>query len=408
MNVRDISWVFLRLMSRGALPVPPDTAITQHHVVPFWTGYNAQLLQAKDTYRAIAYAPIIDAKPADMGTVFTNMIKCKEMTNHLGQEITVQTMDQQLFAIAQQVKWAEPHLFANTLVRLGGFHTACCFIASLGKIWGDAGLCDLLVDSEVYAAATTAQMLDGKQYNRSIRGLTLAFEAMMEHCICRFMKWCPTEIPGTVWDKLETALSSLCIGNDQPCDASLSDLENELADQVLPLLIQFEEWGCTQLPTFCFWVMFMHVMSVLLMSVRAERDGDRAMHLHTVYYMLRYFFVCDRKHYARWTPMYLLSMQEIPSEVKTLFESGQFNVRQSVGRFNGIWSDLGTEKTIIRDTKSESGIVGLTRKKSALTRWTLTRHLARCIQQSGEETQWTSIKSEYICPCPAPTCCYGT
>jgi hypothetical protein len=84
--------------------------------------------------------------------------------------------------------------------------------------------CNLLVDSEVYAAATTAPMLHGKQYNRSIRGLTLAFEAMMEHYICRFMKWCPTEIPSTVWDKLETALSYLCIGNDQPCDASLSDL----------------------------------------------------------------------------------------------------------------------------------------------------------------------------------------
>jgi hypothetical protein len=53
---------------------------------------------------AIAYAPIIDTKPADMGTVFTTMIKCKEITNQLGQEITVQTMDQQLFAIAQQVK----------------------------------------------------------------------------------------------------------------------------------------------------------------------------------------------------------------------------------------------------------------------------------------------------------------
>jgi hypothetical protein len=123
--------------------------------------------------------------------------------------------------------------------------------------------------------------------------------------------------------------------------------------------------------------MFLHAMSVLLMNSRAERDGDWSMHLHTshVYHMLPYFFVCERTNYARWTPIYLPSMQEIPSEVKTLFESGQFNVRQSAGRFNGIWSDLGTEKTIIRDAKSESGIVGLTSKKSALTRWTLTRHL---------------------------------
>lgn len=36
---------------------------------------------------------------------------------------------------------------------------------------------------------------------------------------------------------------------------------------------------------------------------------------------------------------------------------------------------MATEKTIIRDTKSESGIVGLTRKEPALVRWTLTRHI---------------------------------
>lgn len=36
---------------------------------------------------------------------------------------------------------------------------------------------------------------------------------------------------------------------------------------------------------------------------------------------------------------------------------------------------MATEKTIIKDSKSNGGIVGLTRKKSALIRWNITRHI---------------------------------
>jgi hypothetical protein len=36
---------------------------------------------------------------------------------------------------------------------------------------------------------------------------------------------------------------------------------------------------------------------------------------------------------------------------------------------------MGTEKTIIKDSKGSGGIVGITHQKSALVRWTLTRHV---------------------------------
>ena len=35
---------------------------------------------------------------------------------------------------------------------------------------------------------------------------------------------------------------------------------------------------------------------------------------------------------------------------------------------------MGTEKTIMKDSKGSGGIVGITNPKSALVRWTLTRH----------------------------------
>ena len=55
----------------------------------------------------------------------------------------------------------------------------CTFFVTIGTIWGDAGLYNVLVESGVYAAATANQMLNGKQFHRAVRGLTLAYEAMM-------------------------------------------------------------------------------------------------------------------------------------------------------------------------------------------------------------------------------------
>ena len=87
-------------------------------------------------------------------------------------------------------------------------------------------------------------------------------------------------------------------------------------------------------------------------------------------------------------------MLELPDEVKTAFDNGQFSVRQTTGRFNGICSDMGTEKTIIRDAKGDSGIVGLTRKKPALVRWTLTRHLLSAYAKSMKERSGVGSKSQ--------------
>jgi hypothetical protein len=37
---------------------------------------------------------------------------------------------------------------------------------------------------------------------------------------------------------------------------------------------------------------------------------------------------------------------ELPAEINSAFEKGEFSIRQTCGSFNGIWSDMGTEKTI--------------------------------------------------------------
>jgi hypothetical protein len=39
-------------------------------------------------------------------------------------------------------------------------------------------------------------------------------------------------------------------------------------------------------------------------------------------------------------PVYILDMLELPAEIKSAFETGEFSIRQTSGSLNGIWSVL--------------------------------------------------------------------
>jgi hypothetical protein len=71
------------------------------------------------------------------------------MTKAMGQVPLVQKFDQQLYAIAKQVEWAIPETSRNHIVRLGGFHTLSCYIAAIGKLWGDE-VCKTLPKIQIY------------------------------------------------------------------------------------------------------------------------------------------------------------------------------------------------------------------------------------------------------------------
>ena len=79
-------------------------------------------------------------------------------------------------------------------------------------------------------------------------------------------------------------------------------------------------------------------------------------------------FITNRTNYSRWMPVYILDMLELQAEIKSAFEKGEFSIRQTSVSFDGIWSDMGTEKSIIKDSKGPGGIVGITNQISALVK----------------------------------------
>ncbi len=99
---------FVAYVGYDKLPVPDDDDIVY---------FQMAHLRHQQMYIAV----IIDAKSSDVSTVYTTIKRCRDMISTLGQECSIlQTMDQQLYAVAQQVKWTVGEQFAGHILRWGG------------------------------------------------------------------------------------------------------------------------------------------------------------------------------------------------------------------------------------------------------------------------------------------------
>ena len=84
--------------------MPNGGNITPDQIIPIWYGFYDNLSRERTSYTTLKYSQIIDAKPVDMAIMYTTMWKCKDMSTALGQHHTFQTIDQQLYTFAQQLK----------------------------------------------------------------------------------------------------------------------------------------------------------------------------------------------------------------------------------------------------------------------------------------------------------------
>ena len=116
------------------------------------------------------------------------------------------------------------------------------------------------------------------------------------------------------------------------------------------------------------------MVSILLMFTKSERDGLWDLYLKSFRSMLPWFFRYDHTNYARWGSVYLADCHQLPIELLSEFQDGNFVVKRSAGTFNQV--DPGQSQEWLNATgKKGGGIVGITRTPSALSRWSLSYNL---------------------------------
>ena len=95
----------------------------------------------------------------------------------MGQSSTAIVLDQAIYAKALEIQWRHPQEFKSVVLRMGGFHFSCVFLAVIGKRFAGSGLRDIFLESGVIAEGSIEGVLSGKHYNRGIRVHKLLMEA---------------------------------------------------------------------------------------------------------------------------------------------------------------------------------------------------------------------------------------
>lgn len=165
------------------------------------------------------------------------------------------------------------------------FHTLSCFIASIGKLWGDCGLKDILVDSSVYAAGTVDQMMCGKQFNRAVRALILVYEALRSLWLSAFFQWCEDNgIVNPLPDSVRTDLYNIVFKfqKGQIDSKSVSETSVLVMTSLSEHLEKFRKFGYTTSPTFKYWDLFLKATEILILNIRSGKTGvlEYALILH--------------------------------------------------------------------------------------------------------------------------------
>ena len=96
----------------------------------------------------------------------------------------------------------------------------------------------------------------------------------------------------------------------------------------------------------------------MMLYVRAEQEGEWALHLYACKEMIPYFFAAGHVNYARYGIVYLRSMEKLPNKVFNLFLNGEHVARHNEGLWNGIWVDMLIESTFMKYGKGPGGLIG--------------------------------------------------
>ena len=342
----------------------------ENKVLPGWTGFNIQL-KGNDIppLTNIGYLPVIDASPVEMATIKTILDRSIAIADELGLENIDLVADQAIYSKLQEIRWHDESYSKRLVIRMGEFHTCMAFLACIGKRFGDAGLQDVLIESGVVASGSVTGVLNGHHYNRSIRSLKLFCEALQKLRWQSFLKTLTKE-------ENEKALELVHDMQTNFPEKKYDEIcQSNKYRELLTKYHKFIEDNNAENATFRNWSSFIEMFEVLLLYIRATRDGDWVLHLACLRYLLIWFFAYDRPNYSRsgtvhWFEMSVL--EDTHPEIDREFKKGNFVAQRHVHHgFSQTACDQVIEQTVNRDSKIKGGITMYTQKPGAVHRFML-------------------------------------
>ena len=118
---------------------------------------------------------------------------------------------------------------------------------------------------------------------------------------------------------------------------------------------------------------FMNLVEIMLLFIKATRQGIWDLHLPSLEMFVKYFFAYDQINYAKLTPVYLSEVLALKSQGQQswkFLKSGNFSVKKSQVPFCALGTDHALEQEN-RKMKILGGICGIANRKNILENYFL-------------------------------------
>ena len=259
-------------------------SVNAEQEIPNWTGFNYLLSDDKEggDYHVIGYLPAINQSPTSQDTVLELLTQSKLKAEKIDLEEIDVVLDMAIYAKAFKILMNPRYIDLKNFIvlRLEAFHTMCIFIAVIGKRFGDAGLRNLVIESNLLGESSVEQMLKGKHYNNAMRVLKYFYGAMKRHMIESFQPSAPDSSDTVMTHKELTESLEFRSFVSSPTKESLDQLDRN-HEVVISQIHDYEEslllgsLGSTA----SFWSSFLKMIQILLDFTRSIKLGNWKLHL---------------------------------------------------------------------------------------------------------------------------------
>ena len=201
-------------------------SLTQNHVWVFarlsdvrdqklnsWTGFNVKIRDVIDVYHQIILVTYqLLMLQQQQCQQFKNLNESMVIKESLHLESIGVVLDQALYSKATEITWKHQERYNNVILMMGNFHIICNLLSTIVKLFGDAGMRDLALESGVIAAGSVDKVFEGKHYNRAVRFHKLMYEALIRVAYKGFVDWLDINRPedATSLDDIQPLLNGLC------------------------------------------------------------------------------------------------------------------------------------------------------------------------------------------------------
>ena len=167
----------------------------------------------------------------------------------------------------------------NVFFHLGMFHLMLCFLSCVGRLMRNTGITDVLTLG--YTPLSVEAILNGKAFNRAIRGHSLLHRALynllLEPHIKSELTTEDIEIMVELYDRLVTDIDHEYRTDDE------RSLLQKVRNSVKNVTLRYCETGSK---TALLWIQYLQMIDILFELYFGERTGDFEMSITAAKHML--------------------------------------------------------------------------------------------------------------------------